>query len=114
MFAWTESRSLAEGGVHERIETLSIRVPQSIAAALTLVIHIVVAVGLFAVITAAAVALNLVTKMCERGDLAPTWAIQGMRGLEILLWAGDVLCFVLLVLVEIRKFCITVWNGRGA
>lgn len=36
-----------------------------------------------------------------------------MYGLEIFLWAGDGLCFVLLVVVEIRKFCVTVWNGRG-
>lgn len=77
------------------------QVTPSIGAAAALVIHIVVAVVLFGVITGAAVLLNWVTKLCEHGNLAPDWAIKGMYGLEIVLWAGDVICFVLLVAVEV-------------
>jgi hypothetical protein len=95
------------------LQRSAIVVPRSMAAPLALVIQIGVAVALFSVIAAAAVVLNLVTKLCERGALAPSWVIQGMYGLEVFLWAGDGLCFVLLVVVEIRKFCVTVWNGRG-
>jgi hypothetical protein len=84
------------------------------AAVVALVVHIVVAAFLFSVITAAAVALNLVTNYCEGGHLAPTWAVQGMRGLEMLLWASDAVCFVLLLLVEVWKFCVTVWTEREA
>jgi hypothetical protein len=103
----------------EAIETLSwggltIKVPQSTAAAFALVIQIAVAVALFSVITAAAIFLNFVTDYCEVNHLAPAPVLYGMRALEFLLWAGDVICFVLLIAVEVWKFCVTVWQGRGA
>lgn len=91
----------------------ALRVPASIGAAIALVIHIIVAIVLFGTITGGAVLLNLVTKWCEVRNLTPGWVIQGMHGLEFVLWAADVICFVLLVAVESWKFCVTVWNGRG-
>lgn len=82
------------------------------AAAFALVIQIGIAVGLFLAIMAATIVLNLVTKYCENNSLTAPWVIQGMHGLEILLWSADVICFVLLVLVEVWKFCVKVWNER--
>jgi hypothetical protein len=90
---------------------LDVKSPPSLAAAVKLVVHIGVATVLFSAITAAAVFLNWITKLCERLDLAPGWAIQGMHALEFVLWAGDVICFLLLVAVEVLKFCRTIWGG---
>ena len=73
-------------------------------------IQIITAVVLFSAITAAAIVLNLVTRYCQAHDLTGPWVIQGMHGLEMLLWAADVVCFVLLILVEVRRFCIRVWS----
>jgi hypothetical protein len=93
---------------------LPIRVSRSIAAPLELTLHIVVATLLFGVLIGAVVVLNLVTKFCEAHHWLPAWAIQGILGLEIFLYAADLVCFVLFVLVEVRKFCVTVWRNRGA
>ena len=89
-----------------------VRVPRSVAIAMGLVIQIVVAVVLFVAIGAAAVLLNLATNACEAAHLAPTWAIFGMRGLEMLLWAIDVTCCVLLIVREALDFCVRAWNRR--
>lgn len=88
------------------------KAPPSIGAAFALVIQIIVAIVLFSIISAAAVFLNWITALCEGGSLAPQWVIWGMRGLEFVLWAADVLCFLLLIVVEVKKFCVAVWNGR--
>lgn len=93
-------------------DSLAFKTTGTGAAAFALVIQIGTAVLLFGVITGAAIVLNLVTKYCEAHDLTASWVIQGMHGLEILLWAADVVCFVLLVVVEVRKFCLKVWNER--
>lgn len=91
---------------------MAIQTPKTTAAAIALVIQIATAVVLFGAITLAAIVLNLVTKYCETNRLTAPWVIQGMHGLEIVLWAADVVCFLLLILVEVRKFCVKVWNER--
>jgi len=35
-----------------------------------------------------------------------------MHALEFFLWAADVVCFVLLIVAEIRNFFNAVWNGE--
>jgi len=97
----------------DRAANWGFRATPSIAAAIALVIHIAVAFVLFSVITAAAVGLNWITKLCAQGNLAPKWVTLGMGGLEIVLWAGDVLCFLLLVSVSVWEFFVTVLEGRG-
>lgn len=91
---------------------MAIKTTGTTAAVIALVIQIGIAVLLFAAITTATIVLNLVTKYCEAHNLTAPWVIQGMHALEILLWAADVLCFLLLILVEVRKFCVKVWNER--
>ena len=91
---------------------MAIRTSRTTAAVVALVIHVLVGVLLFSIITAAAVFLNWVTGICEANHLAPAWLIKGMLGIEMFLWAADVVCFALLILVEVWKFCITVWRNR--
>jgi hypothetical protein len=98
----------------EEVGRLGVRVPPAIAAAFALVIQVLVAAVLFSIISAGAIFLNFVTNFCEKNNLVPGLVVQGMRSLEFVLWTADVLCFVLLIVVEVRKFCITVWNGRGS
>ena len=93
---------------------MAIKTSGTIGAAVSLVIHIAVAVSLFAAITGAAIILNLVTKYCDARDLTAPWVIQGMHALEVVLWAADVICFLLLILVEVWKFCVTVWKDGKA
>lgn len=93
---------------------LEIRTPEATAAAISLIVQIATAVVLFSVITGAAVTLQLVTRYCEAHGLLAPWVIQGMQALEFVLWAADVICFLLLMVVEVRKFCIRVWSSREA
>jgi hypothetical protein len=92
---------------------VAFKASENAAAAFGLIIHIGVAVALFCTITAAAVILNLLIGVCEAHTLAPVVVIWGMKALEFFLWAADVLCFLLFVAVEVWKFCVTVWDGRG-
>ena len=85
-------------------------------AAFALVIQICVAVFLFVAIGAAATLLNFLIGYWEHGNMLPEVVIEGMRGLELLLWAVDVVCFVLLLAVEVRTFCRTMvgeWKGHS-
>ena len=93
---------------------MALTVRPTIAAAFALMIHIVVGALLVAVLTAAAIGLNVGTQFCERHDLVPRFAVYGMYGLEMLVWAADVVCFVVFLLAEVWKFCVTVWNEREA
>lgn len=88
------------------------KVPPSVGAAIALGIQILVAVCLFALISGAAILLNWVTNLCESRDLVPGLVVQGMHALEFFLWAADVVCFVLLIVAEIRNFFNAVWNGE--
>jgi hypothetical protein len=91
---------------------LGVSVPHLVADAIELVIQIAVAVVVFLAIGAAAVALNLATDFCERGNLAPRWALLGMRGVEMLLWALDATCFSLFVIREAWDFCVRILGKR--
>ena len=86
--------------------------PSRLQSVVSLVIQIGVAVVLFLAIGLAAVLLNLATDFCEARQLAPDWAVWGMRALEVLLWMVDVVCCVLFVLREAFDFCRTV-IGKG-
>lgn len=99
--------------VERATERIAFRVPAAIGAGIALVIQILVALALFCIISGAAVFLNEVTSWLEMGKLAPSLVIQGMRGLELLLWAADVICFVMLIVVEVKNFCAKVWSGDG-
>ncbi|MGE5502063.1 MAG: hypothetical protein ACM3W4_09075 [Ignavibacteriales bacterium] len=91
---------------------MAITTSRTMAAVVGLVVHVLVGVLLFSIITIAAVFLNWVTALCETHHMAPTWLITGMQGIEMFLWAADVVCFGLLILVEVWKFCVTVWRNR--
>lgn len=90
----------------------SIRVPRSIAAAISLTIQVVVAVFLFGIISLGAIALNLFTAFCYKHDLVPSIVLATMRTMEYILWAADVVCFLLLIIAEVQRFCLTIWSER--
>ena len=93
---------------------MAIKVGPTIAAAFALIIHIIVGAVLVTALTGGAIALNFVAKFCEAHELAPRFAVWGLRGLEILVWIADVFCLVIFLLAEVWKFCVTVWKEREA
>ncbi len=55
--------------------------------------HIIAAVGLFALIGGAAALLNMYTRLLEGAGMSP-WIIAAIHGTEYVLFAADMLCFL--------------------
>ncbi len=90
---------------------MALRLGKSPAAALRFAIHVIVAVALFGLISAAAVALNQLTVYLEHRNLAPAFVVMGMKGLEYVLWAADFVMFGWLIIAETVKLSLLVWAG---
>jgi hypothetical protein len=62
--------------------------------------HVVAAVGLFALIAGAAALLNMYTRLLERSGMSPL-IIQAIHLTEYVLFAADLLCFLVYVGAEV-------------
>jgi len=82
----------------------------TIGAAATLAIQFFIGTLLFAVITGLAGALHLLIEYFRAHQLLPPVVEWGMNGLELFVWSADVLCFVMFLVVEVRRFGATMWK----
>ena len=91
---------------------MALQVPEQSAPAIRLLIQVVVATTMAAVISLCAFGLSLLVKLFEAHD-APDWMVMGTYALEIFLWAADLVCFVMMVSIEVIGFALSVWRERS-
>ena len=91
---------------------MELRAPAEAAMAIRLGVQVVVATVMASVISLCALGLALLVKFMQAHD-APDWMVLGTLGLEIFLWAADVVCFVLFVTNEVIGFCVGLWRERS-
>jgi hypothetical protein len=82
----------------------------TLGAAATLVIQFTIGTLLFAVIAGLAGSLHVLIDYFHSHNLFPPMVERGMGGLELFVWGADVLCFVMFLVVEVRRFGVTMWK----
>ncbi|HXQ16435.1 MAG TPA: hypothetical protein VN814_17595 [Caulobacteraceae bacterium] len=90
---------------------MAIKVPPTIGAAIALLIQMFVGAAIFSCVTLIAVALHLLLEFVHARHFLPEFAEWGGSALEFLVWAADVLCFALFIIVEAIKFCLRMWEA---
>ncbi len=89
-----------------------LKVPAETASAIRLAIQVVIATAMATIISLCAFSLALLVKLMKAHH-APDWMVTGTLGLEIFLWAADVVCFTLFVANEVISFCVSLWRERS-
>ncbi|TPW03485.1 MAG: hypothetical protein FD125_1578 [bacterium] len=91
---------------------LAFKVPSETGRAIRLAIQVVIATLMATIISLCAFGLALLVDLLK-AHKAPEWMITGTLGLEIFLWAADVVCFTLFVANEVIGFCVSLWRERS-
>jgi hypothetical protein len=83
--------------------------PEQIKAILRFVIHTVVGALLFSIVGVVAILLSYLTSFIEGSHVSP-YILYGFQGLEIFLFAADIVCLVIFVVKETLIFCRQIWH----
>jgi hypothetical protein len=75
-------------------------------------LHVLIAGILFLLVIGVAVVINVVVTACEAHHLAPDGVLITSRLLEQFVWGADMVCFSWLIVVEVVKFCVRLWQAR--
>ena len=78
--------------------------PQSLEVIRDFVSKVVIAVVAFLVVGTAAIALNLFIVFAESRSLLPRNIVYGLTGIEYVIFALDLICFVYFLLIESLRF----------
>ncbi len=80
------------------------RIPLSLDIVRDFVVKVVLAVAAFLVIGPAAIALNLFVALADSRGLLPSKIIDGLSGLEYLIFGLDMICFSYFLVIESIRF----------
>ncbi|MEI9963912.1 MAG: hypothetical protein WDM92_03650 [Caulobacteraceae bacterium] len=87
---------------------MAINLSKTTEAAFRFGLHVIIGALLFALISAAAIALNQFITFCDGRNLVPQFVLMGMRGLEYGMWTVDGVCFAWLFVAEGVRFVASV------
>ena len=91
---------------------MAFKVPAETGSAIRLAIQVLIATLMATIISLCAFGLALLVDVLKAYH-APEWMITGTLGLEIFLWAADVVYFTLFVANEVIGFCVSLWRERS-